>query len=61
MASKLSEKKSIIVEIRGKFYVKASKASFQEDHASKAKELIRAKRNNFAMACSTDSASTKLV
>ena len=34
--------------IRGKFYVRSSKASFQEDLATKAKELIRAKRNNFA-------------
>ena len=43
-----NQKKSDIVEIRGKFYVKSSKAAFQEDLSMKAKELIRAKRINFA-------------
>ena len=34
------------VEIRGKLYVKSSKASFQEDLSVKAKEQIRAKRKS---------------
>ena len=43
-----NQKKSDIVEIRGKFYVKSNKDAFQEDLSMKAKELIRAKRINFA-------------
>ena len=45
---KKKTEKSAIIEIICKFYATSSKATFQEDLETKAKELIRAKRNNFA-------------
>ena len=40
-------KKSDIIDIKGKFYVKSSKAAAHDDLPMKAKELIRSKWNNF--------------